>query len=122
MAAAIILHALVFGLRETMTAIPPRVARSVASLGVLIYAGVGVVCMINGGGFLDYDYLIPPAVEVELPGWILGNIGHAPHWGQHIGILAIEIGVLLTVTATMVTVFYGFAGRTVEDARREARR
>lgn len=122
MAAAIILHALVFGLRETMTAIPPRVARSTASLGVLIYAGIGIICMINGGAFLDYDYLFPPAVEAQIPGWILGDTDHAPHWGQHAGILAIEIGVLLTVTATMVTVFYGFAGRTVEDARREAKR
>ena len=122
MAAAITLHALVFGLRETMAAIPSRVARSVASLGVLIYAGVGVVCMINGGGFLDYDYLFPPAVEAQIPGWILGDGSHAPHWGQHAGILLIEIGVLLTVTATMVTVFYGFAGRTVDDARREAKR
>ncbi len=122
MAAAIILHALVFGLRETMKAIPPRVARSVASIGVLLYAGVGVICMINGGGFLDYDYLFPPEIEKQIPGWILGDTGHAPHWGQHAGILVIELGVLLTVTATMVTVFYGFAGRTVEDARREARR
>lgn len=122
MAAAIILHALVFGLRETMKAIPPRVARSVASLGVLVYAATGVVCMINGGAFLDYDYLFPPAVEAQIPGWLLGDNGHAPHWGQHAGILLIEIGVLLTVTATMVTVFYGFAGRTVDDARREARR
>lgn len=121
MATAIILHALVFGLRETMAAIPPRVARSIASLGVLIYAGVGVVCMINGGGFLDYDYLLSPAVEAQIPIWLLGDNAHVPHWGQHAGILLIEIGVLLTVTATMITVFYGFAGRTVEDALREGK-
>ncbi len=122
MAVAIILHALVFGLRETMAAIPPRVARSIASLGVMLYAGVGIVCMINGGAFLDYDYLFPPEIEAQIPGWILGESGHAPHWGQHAGILLIEIGVLLTVAATMVTVFYGFAGRTVEEAWRGPRR
>lgn len=122
MAAAIILHALVFGLRETMAAIPPKVARSVAALGVLLYAGVGIACMINGGGFLDYDHLFPPQVEQHIPGWLLGDTGHAHHWGQHFGIMLIEFGVLLTVAATMVTIFYGFAGRTVEDARREAGR
>jgi multicomponent Na+:H+ antiporter subunit B len=36
-----------------------RRAVSLAALGVVVYAGVGVVCMINGGGFLDYDYLFP---------------------------------------------------------------
>jgi hypothetical protein len=30
--------------------------------------------------------------------------------------------VLLTVAATMVTIFYGFAGRSVDDAQREAKR
>lgn len=120
MAAAIILHALVFGLRETMAAVPPKVARSIASLGVLLYAGVGVVCLTNGGGFLDYDHLFPPSVEKQIPGWLLGEGAH--HWGQHFGIVAIELGVLLTVSAVMVTIFYGFAGRTVDVAREEARR
>jgi len=122
MAVAVILHALVFGLRETMAAIPPRIARSAASLGVLIYSGVGVVCLINGGSFLDYDYLFPAAIEKQIPGWLLGGSDHAHHWGQHFGIMLIELGVLLTVAATMVTIFYGFAGRTVEAAQQEAKR
>ena len=121
MAAAIILHALVFGLRDTMAALPPKIARSVASLGVLLYAGVGIVCVINGGDFLDYDYLFPPQVEQLIPGWLLGDAEHAHHWGQHFGIMLIELGVLLTVAATMVTIFYGFAGRTIEESSREAK-
>ena len=105
-----------------MAAVPVKVARSVASLGVLLYAGVGIASMINGGAFLDYDYLFPPPVEAQIPDWLLGNAADGHHWGQHFGIMLIELGVLLTVAATMVTIFYGFAGRTVEDARREARR
>lgn len=120
MASAVILYALVFGLRETMEAVPPRLARGAASLGVLLYGGVGIACMVNGGAFLDYDYLFPPGVEKQIPGWLLG--GEAHHWGQHFGIMLIELGVLLTVAATMVTIFYGFAGRTVEAARDEAQR
>ena len=57
LAVAVILHALVFGLREAMTAIPVTLVRGVAAIGVLLYAGVGLVCIINGGGFLDYDHL-----------------------------------------------------------------
>ena len=38
------------------------------------------------------------------------------------GIVAIELGVLLTVAATMVTVFYGFAGRMADATRAEGRR
>jgi len=50
-------------------------------------------------------------VEAQIPGWILPS-DHAHHWGQHFGIMLIELGVLLTVSATMVAIFYGFAGRS----------
>ena len=121
MAVAIILHALVFGLRATMAAVPVSLARSVAALGVVVYAGVGIVCIINGGGFLDYDYLFSPRVEAMIPANLLGDPNHVHHWGQHFGILFIEIGVLLTVSATIVTMFYGFAGRTMETIEAERR-
>jgi multicomponent Na+:H+ antiporter subunit B len=116
LAVAIILHALVFGLRDTMAAVKPGFARGAAALGVLLYAGVGIVCIVNGGDFLDYDRLFTPEIEARIPDWILpGDHGH--HWGQHFGILLVELGVLLTVAATMVTIFYGFAGRLMDDPR-----
>lgn len=114
LAVAVILHALVFGLREAMTAIPVTLVRGVAAIGVLLYAGVGLVCIINGGGFLDYDLLFSPRVEAMIPPGLLGDAHGAHHWGQHFGIFLIELGVLLTVAATMVTIFYGFAGRAVD--------
>lgn len=121
LAVAIILHGLVFGLRETMAAIPPKLMRTIASLGVLIFAGVGIVCIINGGDFLDYDHLLPAEIEAQIPAWLLGG-GHGHHWGQHFGIMLVELGVLLTVAATMVTIFFGFAGRAAEAIRAEGRR
>ena len=75
-----------------------RSCASVAALGVLLYAGVGIVCIVNGGGFLDYDYLFPPSVEAMIPPGLLGDPDHAHHWGQHFGIFFIELGVLLTVS------------------------
>ncbi|MEQ1782054.1 MAG: DUF4040 domain-containing protein [Hyphomonadaceae bacterium] len=111
---AVILHALVFGLRETVRAIPAKLARTVATLGVILYAGVGVTCIINGGGFLDYDHLFSSKVEAMIPPGLLGDPNAPHHWGQHFGIFFVELGVLLTVAATMVTIFYGFAGRMID--------
>ena len=118
MAVAVILHALIFGLGETTKAFRPRVMRSISALGVVVYTGVGIVCIANGGGFLDYDFLFTPQVEAMIPPGLLGDPDHSHHWGQHFGILFIELGVLLTVAATMVSIFYGFAGRVVEAEQR----
>jgi multicomponent Na+:H+ antiporter subunit B len=114
LAVAVILHALVFGLRDTMAAVKPGFARGVAALGVLLYSGIGVVSIVNGGDFLDYDRLLTPEIEAQIPGWILPS-DQPHHWGQHFGIFFVELGVLLTVAATMVTIFYGFAGRLTGD-------
>jgi multicomponent Na+:H+ antiporter subunit B len=124
LAVAVILHALVFGLHETMIAIRPGLVRRIASLGVLVYAGVGVVSIANGGDFLDYDRLFSRAIEAQIPDWLLGPAEHPGdyHWGQHFGILLVELGVLLTVFATMVTIFYGFAGRSSGATTRQGAR
>jgi len=97
-AAAMILYALVFGLRRTHAVLPTWVARTLASLGVLVYGAVGIATMILGGSFLDYSVL-----------------AHNPEHGQHYGILLVELGVLITVFGVMVTIFYFFAARGRED-------
>ena len=93
LAAAFALLALVYGLDAVQKVLPPRFVRACAALGVIIYAGIGVVTMILGHNYLGYDALAE---------------GHA---GQHYGILGVELGVLVTVFGVMVTVFYLFAGR-----------
>ena len=97
-AAAFILYALVFGLQRTHQVLPTWVVRTCASLGVLIYGGVGLATMIMGGAFLDYNVL-----------------AHDPEHGQHLGILLVEIGVMTTVFGVMVVIFYFFAARGRED-------
>jgi multicomponent Na+:H+ antiporter subunit B len=91
---AFIFYALVFGLESAERVMPAGVLRVLASLGVLIYAGVGVVTLIRGGNFLDYDML-----------------SQNPVAGQHLGILVIELGVGITVSAVMLIIFFTFAGR-----------
>jgi multicomponent Na+:H+ antiporter subunit B len=92
-AAGIVLYALVFGLRAARAAVPVAVVRVCLALGVLLYVGTGVACMLAGGNFLDYDVLAH----------------HAKH-GQHIGIILIELGVGLTVFGAVTGIFYVFAG------------
>ena len=94
MSSAIILYALVFGLDAAEQAIPSTILRVLASLGVLIYAGVGIVALFLGGNYLDYS--------------VLGSTQIA---GQHLGILLVELGVGVTVFSVMLIIFFTFAGR-----------
>lgn len=92
--AGCILHGLVFGLAALRAAIPPAVVRALAALGLTIYAGCGAAAMAFGRAYLDYAYLAAD-----------------PAHGRHYGILIVEFGVGVTVAATMLAVFYAFAGR-----------
>ena len=98
-ASALILYGLVYGLRAVHQVAPPRVVEKLIAFGLLIYGGTGVVCMLLGGNFLDYDML----EHHLLPGFLPA--------GQHLGIFLVELGVGITVTAVMTMIFYAFAGR-----------
>lgn len=63
-------------------------------LGVLVYASAGIPGLFMGRNFLDY-----------------GVLAHDPAHGHELGILLIETGVLITVSATMTVIFYAFADR-----------
>ena len=94
-AAGIVLYSLIFGLKEAQKAVPPLLVEVGVPLGVLIYAGVGTITWILGGNFLEYGVLD----------------SHDSAHGQHLGVMLVEIGVLVTVFSTMVAIFYTFAGR-----------
>lgn len=96
--AGFVLYGLIYGLGTLREALPAWVTRTVLSLGVLLYAGVGVSTMLMGGNFLDYDVL-----------------AHEPTHGQHLGILLVEFGVGMAVFAAIVTIFCAFAGRAAAD-------
>lgn len=93
-AAAFILHGMIFGVRRTREVLTPTVVRNLMAIGVLLYAGTGVVSLLAGGNYLDYDVL-----------------AQDPLRGQHWGIFAVELGVGITVTAVMISLFYSFAGK-----------
>ena len=99
-AAAVILYAIIYGLDAATRVMPKWIAEMMVPVGVLIYAAVGVWSMFMGGEFLNYNVLfhVPPTKY------------EAVH-GQHWGVFLVEVGVLVTVAGTMLTIFYSFAGR-----------
>lgn len=104
LASSIIVYALIFGVDAAKAAVSPWFVRVGMALGAFIFAAVGFTTIIMGGEFLDYDVLHP-------------DLAHAT--GQHIGIIAVEIGILVTVTCVMIAIFYAFAGRTPEITEEE---
>ncbi|CAM3828860.1 Na(+)/H(+) antiporter subunit B [Litorimonas haliclonae] len=101
-AASIILYALIFGLDAAKQAFPPSWIRIGMTIGVLLYGGTGVVTWLLGGEFLNY-----------------GVLAHEPSHGQHYGILAVELGVLVTVTTVMIAIFYAFGSRQPETSEED---
>jgi len=100
-AAAIILYGMIFGISAARTVVPQRVLYMLIPLGVLIFAGTGVAGLLLGANFLDYSPL-----------------GSTAEAGQHLGILIVELGVFVTVSSSMLAIFYAFGGRA-EDALAE---
>lgn len=91
-AAGIVLYGLIYGLEAAEQAMRPWVVRTFVALGVMIYIGTGYVGMLIGGDFLEYHVL-----------------RHDPNHGIHLGIFSVELGVGITVSAVMTTIFYEFA-------------
>ena len=96
-AAGIILYTMLFGLSNASRVFKPEILELIAALGVLLYGGVGLLCMLLGGNFLEY-----------------GVLEHDPLHGQHLGILLVELGVGITVASVMITIFFKFTWRTVK--------
>jgi multicomponent Na+:H+ antiporter subunit B len=93
-AAAVILYGIVFGLSAAQTVAPKALVNAMIPLGVLVYTSVGIAGLLAGGNFLDYFVLDPDKVH-----------------GQERGIFWVEIGVLITVSGTMTSIYYAFASR-----------
>jgi multicomponent Na+:H+ antiporter subunit B len=90
--AGLILYGLVFGVETALKVISPTVLRIGVALGVLLYAGVGLAGIALNGKYLDYNVL-----------------AHDPLHGQHLGIFLVELGVFITVSSVMTTIFFAFA-------------
>ena len=90
----VILIGITFGLGPAKRVAPQRMVEAMVPLGVLIFAGTGVVSLLVGKNFLDYSALGPDPVPA-----------------RHLGILLVELGVFVTVSGTMTSLFYAFVER-----------
>jgi multicomponent Na+:H+ antiporter subunit B len=85
-----------------------KTAGVISVMGVLIYGGIGVLCVILGGNYLDYGALseIVPVSRSE---------------ARSLGILGVEIGVALAVMAVMCILFFSiFTVDESEDSNRSS--
>lgn len=93
-AAAWILFVFIYGLETGLRVIPAGVIYALASLGVLLYALIGVLGVVLGGRFLDFYPLL-----------------ESPHAAQQAGIILVEFGVGVTVATVVMLIFLMFAQR-----------
>ena len=86
LASSFILMAVGIDLAEVKRRFPPLVLATFTSIGVLLYATIGMLSLVLGGNFLDYGVIpIPDA--------------------RSVGMLGIEIGVGITVGLGCFTAF-----------------
>ncbi len=94
--ASIILLAISFNLHSTVERFGEKLIGLLNALGVLIYSGIGILCMILGGNFLDYSQLAK-VLPVD------------PVNARALGMLGVEIGVGITVMAVMAIIYFNIA-------------
>ncbi len=91
--ASFILLAISFNLKAMLRRISERKDILLGGIGLLIYSGIGALCVLLGANFLNYKVLhliIPEASQVE---------------ARSYGILGVEIGVAIAVMAIMIAIY-----------------
>ncbi len=97
--ASLILLAMAFDIKTVLSKVRLKTVSALGGIGVLIYAGIGLIPLLLGGNFLDYSYLsaILPATD--------------PIMARSHAMLGIEIGVAFTVTAVMLSIYLDLASK-----------
>ena len=97
-----ILPVLIFGHDASQSQIIKKVLHG-DGVGMLIYAGVGGLCMIGGGQFLNY-------ADLEVPGFENAS-------RRSLGIVLTQIGVAVDVAVTAVSIVFSLsAEEIIEDS------
>ena len=87
--ASMILSILIFGPSASYSNLAKKVVHG-DGLGLLIFAGVGGLCLIGGGEFLNY-------ADLEIPGLEVAS-------RRYLGILLTQIGVAVDVAVTAISI------------------
>ncbi|MFH7326954.1 hydrogen gas-evolving membrane-bound hydrogenase subunit E [Desulfurivibrio sp. C05AmB] len=94
--ASFILLALCYNLKFTIDRFKEQAVLVCVAGGVLLYASVGAICLAMGWNFLGYAGLA-------------GILGVSEVMARSHGILAVEVGVGITVMSVMVSLYYDLA-------------
>ncbi|MFZ0447835.1 MAG: hydrogen gas-evolving membrane-bound hydrogenase subunit E [Desulfatiglandaceae bacterium] len=100
--ASFIVIAIAFDLRTALIRFKEKMDGLLSALGVFIYAGLGALCLLLGGNFLNYKELatILPMDPVEARAY---------------GILGVEIGVFIAVMAVMLSIYVNIVSEGRHD-------
>jgi len=106
--ASMLLLLITHGVEETKRRLSEKWVAGLSSLGLLIYSGIGLLCIILSGNFLDY-------------GSLAGILNVDTAEARSLGILGVEIGVGLAVMSVMFSIFFNIStgGEQSEDEENE---
>jgi multicomponent Na+:H+ antiporter subunit B len=90
LASGIMLYSFMVGSEIFLHVFPLKLLERLSSIGVFIYAFVGVVTMAKGGNFLDYSILFKDNAVL----------------GQEVGVFLVELGVCITVFSTFLMIYF----------------
>ncbi len=94
--ASFILFAISNDLKKAKARLKEKASILFSALGVFIYAGTGLLCLLFGSSFLDYSILAP-------------LFGSDSIMARSHGILAVEVGVGIAVSAVMIWIYYNIS-------------
>lgn len=101
--ASFILYLLTHGLEEAKTRMSEAKATLFSSFGLLIFSGIGLLCLILGSNYLDYGKLSTVLKVI-------------PAQARSLGILGVEIGVGIGVMGVMFSIFFDIStGGTIPE-------
>jgi multicomponent Na+:H+ antiporter subunit B len=87
-ASGVIAFDLLYGIKQTQQLLTTEMLTTGGVIGVMIYAGVGVISLIFNDNYLNYSSISSNSIT-----------------GQHTGIFMIELGVGLTVASVMCLIY-----------------
>ena len=91
LAAGILLIRMTEGREASQPTLATAMATPLASLGAVIFAGLGMVILFFGGNYMDYGAVPVPGMEVPVV--------------RYYGILIVEVGIGLAVMTGLVSIF-----------------
>ena len=91
--ASLVLLLITHGYEEMRRRVPEGTVILLGSMGLLLYSGIGLTCLLLGGNYLDYSQL---SVILHVD----------PAHARSMGILGIELGVGFAVMAVVYSIFF----------------